>query len=62
MTLKDRLMLINRVGFRFSKTDLIDGYWIIGMLSDLTLKGKRLKREIEKVKKDFPEYSDIFDN
>jgi hypothetical protein len=55
-------MLINRVGFRFSKTDLIDGYWIIGMLSDLTLKGKRLKREIEKVKKDFPEYSDIFDN
>lgn len=64
MTLKKRLLIISQIGFEFCNQhgrNASDGYWLIGMLSDLTLKGKSLQKQIDTVKKEFPQYSKFFD-
>lgn len=63
MKLKTRLLIISQIGFEFCNQhgrNSSDGYWLIGMLSDLTLKGKALQKEIDKVKKEFPHYGKFF--
>jgi ribulose bisphosphate carboxylase small subunit len=62
MKMKDRLELVSRIGFEFSKnkSNKTDGYWIIGMLADLTLTKRELQQHIEKVKQEFPEYTHLF--
>ena len=39
-----------------AKYDLIELIWIIGMLSDVRVSDDEILKEIEKLKKNFPEY------
>lgn len=62
MNAEQRLNLINKIAQNahyFTGTDG-DEYWLIGMLSDTTMSDDKLKEEIEAVKKDFPEYAELF--
>jgi hypothetical protein len=58
-----RLEIISKIGFYFSNTHehVQDGYWIIGMLSNTSMTYNELKKEIEKVKIEFPEYAHFFE-
>lgn len=71
MNNKQRLMLISKVarsmvnedyispGIITSQRTMIDKVWIIGMLSDHTLSEDELSKEVERVKKQFPELTDL---
>ena len=68
MNNKQRLMLINKVA-RSLKEDLtdvnssqqmmLDKMWVIGMLSDHTLSEEELSIEVHRVKKQFPELTEL---
>ena len=68
MNNKQRLMLINKVA-RSLKEDLtdvnssqqmmLDMMWVIGMLSDHTLSEEELSIEVHRVKKQFPELTEL---
>ena len=64
MNAEQRLNLINKIAQNaaLGAYFLFDGdeYWLIGMLSDTTMSDDKLKEEIESVKKDFPEYAELF--
>ena len=58
MTLTNRLTIINKIAYDIhSGKNTNDLPWIIGMLSDPTLKGKNAQKEIKRFKKEFPEYN-----
>ena len=69
MNNKQRLMLISKVarsmvnedlpGIITSQGTMIDKIWIIGMLSDHTLSEDELSKEVERVKKQYPELTDL---
>lgn len=69
MNNKQRLMLISKVarsmvnedlpGIVTSQQTMIDKIWIIGMLSDHTLSEDELSKEVERVKKQYPELTDL---
>ena len=71
MNNKQRLMLISKVarsmvnedyispGIITSQRTMIDKVWIIGMLSDHTLSEDELSKEVERVKKQYPELTDL---
>ena len=59
MNVEVRLNLISKIAQNAVCFDRGDEYWLIGMLSDTTMSDDKLKEEIEKVKKDFPEYIDF---
>jgi len=69
MNNKQRLMLISKVarsmvnedlpGIITSQQTMIDKIWVIGMLSDHTLSEDELSKEVERVKKQYPELTDL---
>jgi hypothetical protein len=63
MNAEQRLKLINKIAkIAHHAHYFVDGdeRWLIGMLSDTTMSDDKLKEEIEAVKKDFPEYAELF--
>ena len=69
MKMKDRLNLISKIGYEFNKfvnnnpndsyQVCLDGYWLIGMLSDTSLSDKQVDKELEQAKKEFPKYKSL---
>ena len=68
MNNKQRLMLISKVAKSLNRdlTDIntsqqmmLDKLWVIGMLSDHTLSEDELSKEVERVKKQYPELTDL---
>jgi len=59
MNAEVRLNLINKIAKIANYYDG-DVFWLFGMLSDTTMSDDELMQQIEKVKKDFPEYSHYF--
>ena len=62
MELKERLLIISQIGFECFQSKSYDGYWLIGMLSDLTLPDDKLNEHIEEIKIKLPEYAHFFEN
>lgn len=60
MNAEQRLNLISKIAQNAHYFTDGDEYWLIGMLSDTTMSDDKLKEEIEAVKKDFPEYAELF--
>ena len=63
MNAEQRLNLINKIAKIAHHAHYFvdsDELWLIGMLSDTTMSDDKLKEEIEAVKKDFPEYAELF--
>ena len=58
---EQRIRLINQIAFNFNGSSDDSGYWIIGMLSDLTLPESKLKEQIEEIKIDFPSLIPYFE-
>ena len=56
-----RFNMINKVAyFAFTgEYNTLDLMWLIGMLSDVTISDDMLIPEIEKVKKEFPEFIEM---
>ena len=68
MNNKQRLLLISKVAKSLNRdlTDIntsqqmmLDKLWVIGMLSDHTLSEDELSKEVERVKKQYPELTDL---
>jgi len=60
MNAEQRLNLISKIAQNAHYFTDGDEHWLIGMLSDTTMSDDKLKEEIEVVKKDFPEYAELF--
>jgi len=56
-----RFNMINKVAyFAFTgEYNTLDLMWLIGMLSDVRISDDKILKEIEKLKKDFPEYVEV---
>lgn len=54
MTTEQRLRLISQIAFDFDGDGDDTGYWIIGMLCDLSLSEDALNEQIVIIKKHFP--------
>lgn len=60
MTLEKRLLIISEIAFEHSNMGCDDGYWIIGMLCDLSLSEDKLNQEIEEIKQNYPSLAKYF--
>lgn len=63
MTLEKRLKIISQIACEHSVMgwDDVDGYWIIGMLCDLSLSEDTLNQEIVEIKKNYPHLAKFFE-
>jgi hypothetical protein len=61
MKIETRLQIISKIANWFADNENLDGYWIIGMLADLSLSDDQLMNEIRNLKRHYPEFSNFFE-